>query len=135
MKEEDNKIINEVLDEINTALNDPRGVEFHQRRIAFSISLGAVSLIENYLKKLNVFKTGSKINHLWLKKKNENAKKLIAKVISCSVESIKDFDDILNIAYKIENKRNELVYGKPISDKDLREYINLFFELKSKVEK
>ena len=69
--EEKNKDIEEVLDEINSALNDQKGLEAHQKRIGFCISFGVVCLIEFYLKKLNVLKTGGKIDHRWLKKKKE----------------------------------------------------------------
>ena len=128
------ELIEEVLDEINSALKDPNGVIAHQRRLAFLLSLGAVSQIENYLNKQNVLKTGAKINHLWLKKKKENIKKLISNQIICPIENLKNIDELLDIAYKIEKERNDLAYGKKISEDLLKEEINLFLELKKKVE-
>lgn len=128
------KIIDEVLDEIKSSLEDPRGIISHQRRLAFSISLGATFLIENYLKKLNVLKSGAKINHLWLKKKKENVKKIIEKQIITPIENLKEIDKILDIAYKIEKERNELAYGKSVSETVLKNQINLFFELKRMAE-
>ncbi len=78
MKEKYKNIIDEVMDEINTSLEDPRGIVTHQRRIAFSLSVGTVTLLEYYLDKKQILKPGGKINHLWLKKKKENANKLIS---------------------------------------------------------
>lgn len=134
MNKKHSLIIQEVLDEIESAIKDPKGIVSHQRRLAFSLSLGTVSLIEIYLDKLNVFKTGAKINHLWLKKKKDNVKKLVSNQLTCPIESIKDFDKILNIAYEIEKERNEIAYGKPVSESLLRDKINLFLDLKKEVE-
>jgi len=130
----ENEIIKEVLDEIESALEDNKGIVSHQRRLAFSLSLGAVNLIENYLKKQNVLKSGAKINHLWLKKKKENVKKLISNQIVCPIENLKEIDEILDAAYKIEKERNEIAYGKLVSEKMLKEKINLFLNLKKVVE-
>ena len=63
--------LKEVQDEIDSALKDPRGVVVHQRRLAFSLSLGACTLIELYFHKHNVIKEGAKIHHEWLKRKKE----------------------------------------------------------------
>jgi|SRR3989344_2734645 len=127
-------IIEEVLDEIESSLKDLRGIVSHQRRLAFSLSLGSISLIELYLIKNNVLKSGAKINHLWLKKKKENVKKLITDQITCPIENLKKIDSILDRAYELEKERNELAYGKPVSENTLKEKINLFFELKKVVE-
>lgn len=128
------ELIKEVLDEIDSALKDANGLIAHQRRLAFLLSLGAVSLIENHLDKQNILKTGAKINHLWLKKKKENVKKLISNQITCPIENLKDIDELLDIAYKIEKERNDLAYGKKISEDLLKKEINLFLELKKEVE-
>ncbi len=134
MESKNKGVINEVLDEIETALKDPRGIVVHQRRLAFVLSLGAISLIENYLNKLNILKSGAKINHLWLKKKKENAKKLISNQITCPITNVNYIDEFLEIIYEIEKERNELAYGKQASESILKEKINLFLELKRKVE-
>lgn len=130
----ENTIIKEVIDEIESALKDVKGIIAHQRRLAFSLSLGSVSLIEIYLKKRNILKPGAKINHLWLKKKKENVKKLISNQIICPIENLKEIDEILDICYKIEKERNEIAYGKSVSEDVLKEKINLFFNLKKVVE-
>ena len=129
-----NSIIKEVLDEIESSLKDPNGIVSHQRRLAFSLSIGVVYIIEFYLKKENVFKSGGKINHLWLKKKKDNAKKLISNQITSPIEKLDKIDKILDYAYSIEKDRNEIAYGKTASEKLLNEKINLFLELKKEVE-
>ena len=134
MVEEKNTIIEEVLDEIESSLKDSKGIVAHQRRLAFALSLGAVTLIENYLNKEGVLKKGSKINHRWFKKKKENVKSLISEHIISPIENLKKIDSILDKAYDLENERNELAYGKLISEDKLKEKINLFLELKKEAE-
>ena len=129
-----NDLLNEVLDEIENSLKDPRGIVFHQRRLAFALSLGSVQLLERFLKKKSLLKTGGKINHLWLKKKKENVKNLIDSQTISSVNSLENFDSILDKTYKIEKERNELAYGKSTSEKLLRELINIFLDIKKEVE-
>lgn len=134
MKETNKEIIEEALDEIESALKDPKGIIKHQRRLIFMVSLGAVALIESYLEEKDVLKSGGKINHRWLKKKGENAKKLIEKQIIKPINELK-IDNFLDIAYKLEEKRNQLAYGKRASEEDLKEKIDLFLNLKKEVEK
>jgi|SRR3989338_9736181 len=135
MKEIKKEIIEEVLDEIDSALKDPKGIVSHQRRLAFSLSLGVVYLIEKYLTKEKVLKSGAKINHLWFKKKKENVKKAISRQIISPIENVKSFDNLLDLAFEIEKDRNELAYGKSVSENILKEKINLFLDLKKEVEK
>lgn len=134
MKEKYKEIFDEVMDEIESSLEDSGGIIAHQRRLAFSLSFGVVTLLEFYLDKLNVLKPGAKINHLWLKKKKENAKKLISSQIISQIEGIKNIDKILDVAFKIESERNELVYGKKASEDILNQKINLFLDLKKELE-
>ena len=133
MKEKYKEIFGEVMDEIESSLKDSRGLIAHQRRLAFSLSFGMVTLVEFYLDKLNVLKPGAKINHLWLKKKKENAKKLISSQITSQIDSIENIDKILDAAFKIEGERNELVYGKKASEDILNKKINLFLDLKKEL--
>jgi hypothetical protein len=134
MKEKYKEIFDEVMDEIESSLKDSRGITAHQRRLAFSLSFGMINLLEFYLNKLNVLKPGAKINHLWLKKKRDNAKKLISSQITSQIDSIENIDKILDAAFKIESERNELVYGKKVSEDALNERINLFLDLKKELE-
>ena len=124
----------EIMDEIESALKDIRGLVAHQRRLAFLLSLGTVSLIEYYLDKQNVLKSGARINHLWLRKNKENAKKLISNQIICPISNLEAVDELLNMAYNLEKERDELAYGKKTSEEALKEKINLFLNLKKRVE-
>ncbi len=134
MKEKYKEIFDEVMDEIESSLKDPRGIIAHQRRIAFSLSFGVVNLLEFYLDKLNILKPGAKINHLWLKKNKENVKKLISSQLTSPIDNIENIDKILEVAFEIESERNELVYGKKASESILNEKINLFLNLKEELE-
>lgn len=128
--EKHEETLKEVLDEIDAALKDNKGLLSHQRRLAFSLSLGASSLLELYLHKLNVAKEGSTMNHLWFKKRKEKILEQLQKQIVCPINSISNIDKIIGIIIKIEEKRDDLAYGAPASEKILQEKINLFFELK-----
>lgn len=136
MEKEDNqseKETNEIMDEIESALNDPKGIISHQKRLAFCLSLGTTELLERYLKEKNVLKPGYKINHQWFKKKKENVLKILeSKVVSFA--NLDKLDKILDIAYKIESRRNELAYGGPSKEEILREMINDFLNVKKEVE-
>ena len=129
-REKHEEILKEVLDEIETALKDKQGLLAHQRRLAFSVSLGAVTLLEIYLHKLDVMKEGSKIDHTWFKKKKERVFEYLQKQITTQINSITDLDKIIDIMVDIENKRNDLAYGAAATEKILQEKINLFFKLK-----
>lgn len=134
MKEENKEIIEEVNDEIESALKDSKGLVAHQRRLTFSFSLVVVALIENYLEKLQVLKQGAKINHRWFKKSKENVKRFIANQLTCPVEKVKELDEVLSIANKIEQDKDLLAYGKPTNEKNLRDKIDLFLSLKKRIE-
>lgn len=125
--------LKEVLDEINTALKDSRGLVSHQRRLAFSLSLGASILLELYLQNLDVIKEGAKINHLWFKKKKENTLKILQNQIVPPIDSVKDIKNITDLIINIESKRDEIAYGSPVSEEILQKKINLFFKLKEMV--
>ena len=125
--------MDEVLDEIESALHDKKGIESHQRRLAFSISLGASTLTELYLHEKGVLKSGSKINHQWFNKNLKNIKEIISNHIICPVERIESFDSLLEIVQKIEQKRNDVIYGKSVSEDVLNNLISLFFELKKEI--
>ena len=128
--EKHEEILNEVLDEIDASIKDKRGLLVHQRRLAFSISLGAVNLLEMYFHKLYIIKEGSKINHLWFKRKKDKIIEQLQKQITSPINSVDDINKIIDLIIKLEEKRDDLAYGSPASEKILREKINLFFELK-----
>ena len=134
MRESNVRIINEALEEIESALKDNKNLSNHQSRLIFLISSATISLIEEYLIKKHVFKTGGKIKHSWLKKKKENIKLLIESQIITKIEKIQKIDEILDLAFKIEEKRNQIAYGKTIPEKELKEKINIFLKLKGEIE-
>jgi len=129
-QEKHDETLKEVLDEIENALRDSKGLLAHQRRLAFALSLGAVNLLELYFHRLNIIKEGSMINHSWFKRKREKILGQLQKQITSPVESIEKIEEAVEIISKIEEKRDDLAYGAPGSDKILQEKINLFFKLK-----
>ena len=128
--EKHQEVLKEVLDEIETALKDKRGLLAHQRRLAFSLSLGMSNIIELYLHKLNLIKEGSKINHLWFRSKKEKVFENLQKQVTVPANSIPNINKIIEIANKIEEKRDDIAYGAPTTEEILQQKINLFFELK-----
>ena len=130
LKEKHEETLKEVEEEIETALKDERGLLSHQRRLAFSLSLGMSSIIELYFHKLDIMKEGSKVNHLWFKKKREKVIERLQKQVTFPINSIQDIGEIIDIAIKIEEKRDDLAYGAPSSEKILQEKINLFLGLR-----
>lgn len=133
-RDKHDEILKEVLDEIETASKDKRGLVAHQRRLAFSLSLGAANLLELYFHKLDIAKEGSSINHVLFKRKKERISEGLERQITSLINSIPKIDDIIQILIEIEKKRDDLAYGAPSTEKILQEKINLFFKLKEMVE-
>ncbi|MBI2507406.1 hypothetical protein HYV89_00445 [Candidatus Woesearchaeota archaeon] len=129
-RERHEEALKEVLDEIEVALNDKNGLLMHQRRLAFSLSLGAVNLLELYFHKLDVMKEGSKIDHTWFKRKKERVLEILQKQITSPIKSLEKIDEVVEIICRIELKRDDLAYGAPASETVLQDKINLFFKLK-----
>ena len=109
-------------------------MQIHKRRLAFSLSLGASTLIESYFYNKEILKSGAKINHQWLNKSLDNLKEILSNQIICSMGELKELDSLLELAQKIEEKRNIIIYGKEFSEDLLKDLINLFFKLKEIVE-
>ena len=131
MKEEKHQeIIKEVLEEIESSITDKRGLVSHQRRLAFIISLGVANILELYFHKHNVIKEGSIVNHLWFKRKKEKIIDQLQNQLTSPINSLNEINKILEIIIKIEEKRDDLAYGAPASERILQEKINLFFELR-----
>ena len=134
MREEShNEILKEVTEEIEAALKDKNGLLAYQRRLAFAISLGAVNLLEIHFHKQGVIKEGSKVNHRWFGKNKEKILEQLQKQITAPISSLENINEILESVIRIEEKRNDLAYGAPSTEKILQEKINLFFELKRAV--
>ena len=129
-KETHDEVVKEVLDEVEQALKDRNGLLFHQRRLAFSLSLGAENFLELHFHNLNIMKEGSKIDHRWFKKNKKNILEQLQKQIISPIESVENIKQIIELISEIEHKRDDLAYGAPSTEKILQEKINLFFKLK-----
>ena len=126
------EILQEVLDEIQSAQNDPKGLLPHQRRLALMLSLGMCELIEIYFHKLGVFKEGSRIKHDWFRQKR--VKEKLEQQIITSINTIKPIDQVIALAVEIEKGRDELAYGTSSTKVPLDTKIKQFFELKFIIE-
>ena len=129
-KERHEEVLKEVLDEIGSALNDKGGLVSHQRRLAFSLSPGAVNLLELHFHILNIMKEGSMIDHSWFKRNRKNVLEKLGKQVTSPIDSIKDINEIVDIIRNIEERRDDLAYGAPATEDVLQNKINLFFKLK-----
>jgi len=127
--------LREVMDEIQTALEDMRGLAIHQSRLADMISLGATNLIELYLHNLQLMKAGGRLEHQWFRSKQEKVLARIEQQIVSSAENIPKIKEILALASGLEQNRNDLVYGSPVGDEAiLKNKIRTFLELKKLIE-
>lgn len=129
-KEKHEEILKEVDEEIKSALEDNRGLLSHQRRLVFMLSLGAENLLELYFHKLSIIKGGSKLDHRWFKRKKENIYENLQNQIIIDIKKVEKIDKIVDLIVKIEEKRDELVYGTPTGEETLQDKINLYLELK-----
>lgn len=125
--------LKEVIDEIKAALRDPGGLTKHQRRLAVMLSIGITDLVEIYFHRLGIMKGGARIKHNWFRKKNL-VEKLENQVIS-PLDNVENLEKIIKICRRIEESRDDLAYGSPLSDEEfLKEKIDLFLELKSLID-
>jgi hypothetical protein len=126
--------LQEVLDEITAALDDPRGVISHQRRLAMMLSIGICDLFSIYFHKHLVMKSGSMIKHEWFRQKR--LKELLQQQIIQPIEMFESVDLMIKIARDIEEARDNLAYGAPLKKEDfLIDKINQFLEMKKIAEK
>jgi hypothetical protein len=131
--EKHNDAMKEVMDEIDAALKDPKGVLSHQRRLALMLSVGAATLLEIYFHKLNVMKAGSVLKHQWLGR--DDAKSLLSNQITSPISSINSIDAMLQIIKSIESGRNKFAYGSSASREDeLIENVNEVLRLRKLIE-
>ncbi len=121
------------MDEIKTALEDSRGVEKHQRRLAFLLSTGSTELIELYLHKVGIMKPGARIKHTWLRRKN--VKEKLKNQVTGDLDEVGKLEEIIDLSREIELSCNDLAYGSPIGGEEkLSELINKFLEIKGIME-
>ena len=121
MKPESHSInLKESLEVIEESIE--KGLIERQRNIGFNTSAVVVDMLEIFLHKKSLIDPGFIIKHEWLKSKNRIEEKL-------SFEFPKK-KEILDLAFKIEEKRNTLCYGTPQNIETIQEVINDFNRLK-----
>lgn len=126
--------LKEVLDEINSALEDPRGINAHQRRLALMFSLGICDLMELYFHRLGVIKSGARLKHDWFRQ--IRIKEKLEQQITCPIQSLQKVEEMITIAVEIEESRDDLAYGAPVKQEELlMKKINQFMDLKNLIEK
>ncbi|MFH1638305.1 MAG: hypothetical protein ABIB71_07815 [Candidatus Woesearchaeota archaeon] len=75
-------------------------------------------------------KEGSKVDNRWFKRKKETILEHLQKQITSPIDSVTNIKELIKIMTQIEEKRDDLAYGAPATEKILQEKINLFFKLK-----
>jgi len=127
------KSLEEVIDEIQLSLEDPRGLVAHQRRLATMLSLGVCELLEIYLHKQGVMKGGGRIKHDMFRGKDIH--RHLSNQIIIALSSIKHSDTIIAHAKSIEAERDNMAYGSPQPHEQLlKRKIEEFLELKRIIE-
>ena len=120
MKAEDHiRNFNESLEVIKECVE--KGVQERQRTIGFSISAGAVDLLEAFLHKKQLLNPGSIIKHEWF-----SSTRRVNERINFDFP---DKEKIINLIIQIEEKRNIFCYGKPQPEKLIEKIIEKFYEL------
>lgn len=99
-----------------------KGIQSRQRTIGFNTSAACIDMLEILLHKKSLIEPGFVIKHEWLKSKTKISEKFPFDFIQK--------EEILNLIFKIEEKRNLLCYGKPKELKEIHEVIENFNKLK-----
>ena len=100
-----------------------KGLVERQRTIGFHVSAASIDLLEILLHKHNLIDPGFTIKHEWLKSKNLIKEKF-------PFEFPKK-QEILDLIYKTEEKRNTLCYGKSQKNELIQEVLENFNKLKN----
>jgi len=116
------KNLKESIEVINESIE--KGLVERQRNIGFNTSAACVDMLEILLHKNSLVDPGFIIKHEWLKSKN--------KVNDKFPFDFPQKKEILDLIYKIEEKRDTLCYGKPQKEETIREIILSFNKLKEK---
>ncbi len=113
--------LNESLEVIDDCIT--KGVLKRQRTLGFSCSAAASDMVEIFLHNQNLIDPGFVIKHEWFASKNKINEKLGFE--------FEEKSEILKIMHEIESKRNDLCYGSPKEEKDIKEMLSKFNELKN----
>ena len=114
--------IKESIEVLNECIE--KGLEERQRTIGFITSAAAVDLFEMILHTKNLLDQGGLLKHQWFRSKNKLEEKIPF--------DFPEKKELLELIFKIEEKRDILCYGKPQKVETLREVIVLFNTLKQK---
>ncbi len=115
------KNLKESLDLIEESIE--KGLIERQRTIGFNTSAACADMLEILLHKKHLIDPGFNIKHEWLKSQNKIKEKFLF-----------DFPrkkEILDLIFKIEEKRNPLCYGKPQKIETIQEVLDNFNKLKN----
>lgn len=124
--EEHNKKIKEHSDEINDAIE--QGIENKPITIGFHCSACALQYLELYLHSTNKIPIGKVIKHDWFKKPQQEQK--IEPLIERKLPVVfPKKQEIYNLIYDIEDKRESLLYGKPAKGQ-IKGMLDSFLKLK-----
>jgi hypothetical protein len=115
--------LKESLDVIKESIE--KGLVERQRTIGFNTSAASADMLETLLHQKNLIDPGFVIKHEWLKSKNKTKEKLPFEFPEKS--------EILDLIFRIEDKRNILCYGKPQKEEVLQALLDDFNQLKAKV--
>ena len=124
LNENHRRIIREGFSVIQWAVN--QGIENKQTTIGFHASLIAVNMLELYLHEKNILKVDYLLKHEWFKSKNKVKEKLNF--------DFEGKEKILNLLFKLEEKRNTLCYGKKQNTELINNTLKYLYELKGLIE-
>lgn len=99
-----------------------QGLEEMQTTIGFHCSNIAVNMLEIYLHKLKILPADNILKHEWFASKNKIREKLDFE--------FKGKDRILDLMFKIEERRNILCYGKKQKIEETNKVLDKLYELK-----
>ena len=115
------RIIKEGFSAIQWAID--QGIEDKQTTIGFNASLISVNLLEIYLHRNNLIKVDNILKHEWFGSKNKIKEKLDF--------NFENKENILQLIFNIEEKRNILCYGKKQKLEKINEILENFYKLKN----
>ena len=124
--EEHKRKIEEHLEAINNAIES--GIEKRPITIGFHCSACSIEFIELYLHLINKIPISKILKHDWFKRPTPNQKREVLIERKNPVE-FQGKEEIYNLIYSIEEKRNLLMYGKP-SEEQTKKVISDFNKLK-----
>ena len=133
-EEKHNAALKEVDDAIEDALSDTKGLLHRQRLLMAALSLGMQHVVEMWLHKSRAIKPGATVKHDYFKSEERRLKTRFSGLLTKDIGSLKGSSRIISLARSIENSRDDIIYGAPLTnDNILREKIDAFFELKKAV--